>query len=153
MRLKMSITYGHTNIICEDWQRLADFYTELFDCEFVPPKREQTGQWLEDGTGVKGASLEGVHLRLPGHGDNGPTLEIYSYGEMYEKPEPLSNRKGFGHIAFCVDDVQEKFDQVLEKGGSAVGKVVTREVPGAGTITFAYVADPEGNIIELQKWS
>ena len=149
----MAITYGHTNIICEDWKRLADFYTELFDCKFVPPKREQSGQWLEDGTGVKGAALEGVHLRLPGHGDNGPTLEIYSYSEMHEKPEPLSNRKGFGHIAFGVDDVQEKLDQVIEKGGKPIGKVVTREVPGAGTITFAYAADPEGNIIELQKWS
>jgi hypothetical protein len=33
-----------------------------------------------------------------------------------------------------------------------VGEIVTREIPGAGRITFAYVRDPEGNIVELQRW-
>lgn len=149
----MAITYGHTNIICEDWQKLAEFYTSLFDCVLVPPKRQQSGEWLADGTGVKDASLEGVHLRLPGHGETGPTLELYSYKHMLDKPPPSPNRKGLGHLAFGVDDVKEKMDQVIANGGSTLGKVVTREVPGAGIITFTYVADPEGNIIELQKWS
>jgi len=27
-----------------------------------------------------------------------------------------------------------------------------REVPGVGLLTFQYVADPEGNIIEVQNW-
>ena len=149
----MSTRYAHTNIIAGDWRRLAEFYQRVFDCEFVPPERKQIGKWLEDGTGVQGAALQGVHLRLPGHGSSGPTLEIYSYREMGEKPSALANRKGFGHIAFAVDDVEATLDQIISCGGRAIGKVVSAEVPGAGTITFTYAADPEDNIIELQKWS
>lgn len=148
----MPTKYAHTNIIAEDWEALAQFYTDVFNCVFVPPQRNQSGKWLEQGTGVPNASLEGVHLRLPGHGDSGPTLEIYSYKQMADKPPPLPNRKGYGHLAFSVDDVAEKVAEVAAKGGRMLGEVITREIPGAGIITFTYVADPEGNIIELQSW-
>jgi catechol-2,3-dioxygenase len=31
--------------------------------------------------------------------------------------------------------------------------MVTVEIRDAGTITLIYMTDPEGNIIELQKWA
>jgi glyoxylase I family protein len=148
----MPTHYSHTNIICADWRRLARFYQEVFACTFVPPERDQSGQWLEDGTGVKDARLRGVHLRLPGYGEDGPTLEIFSYSQMEEKGEAAANRKGLGHLAFGVDDVQATIKAVVANGGSMLGKVVTRQIRGAGNITFAYVTDPEGNIIEVQRW-
>jgi predicted enzyme related to lactoylglutathione lyase len=149
----MATRYAHTNIIAADWKRLAEFYRRAFDCEPVPPERNQSGKWLEDGTGLPGAALEGVHLRLPGHGPSGPTLEIYSYRDMEEKPAPAPNRKGYGHIAFVVDDVAATLEQIVSLGGRAIGKVTSTQVPRAGQITFVYAADPEGNLIELQKWS
>ena len=148
----MGIRYAHTNIICQDWRKLASFYEVVFECEPVPPERDQSGQWLEDGTGVNNAHLRGVHLRLPGYGEDGPTLEIFSYSQMEEKGDPAANRKGLGHLAFSVEDVHETVQKVIDRGGKMVGKVVTREIPGAGSITFVYVADPEDNIIELQRW-
>ena len=30
--------------------------------------------------------------------------------------------------------------------------MTSAEVPGVGMLTFVYVADPEGNIVELQAW-
>jgi hypothetical protein len=33
-----------------------------------------------------------------------------------------------------------------------VGEIVTTNIQDAGSITFVYARDPEGNIIELQKW-
>ena len=66
--------FGHTNLIARDWQRLARFYIDLFGCEIVPPERDFAGATLEKMTGLDGAHLRGVHLRLPGYGDNGPTL-------------------------------------------------------------------------------
>ncbi len=148
----MPIRYAHTNIICADWRKIARFYQDVFKCVFVPPERDQRGEWLARGTGVPGAALQGVHLRLPGYGDDGPTLEIYSYENMLDKPEPAANRQGFGHLAFEVDDVAATLEMVMANGGRLIGEVITREVPGAGTITFAYAADPEGNILEIQKW-
>jgi predicted enzyme related to lactoylglutathione lyase len=149
----MATRYTHTNIIAEDWRRLASFYQGAFGCEPVPPERNQSGTWLATGTGVKDASLQGVHLRLPGYGSAGPTLEIYSYRAMHEKPQALPNRKGFGHIAFVVDDVQRALDQITSLGGRAIGKITSTEVPGVGHLTFVYAVDPEDNILELQHWS
>ena len=58
------IKYVHTNLVARDWRKLADFYIQVFDCQPVPPQRDHHGEWLERLTGVEGASLQGIHLRL-----------------------------------------------------------------------------------------
>ena len=145
--------YVHTNLIAQDWKRLAQFYEQVFGCTPVPPERKLAGQWLEDGTGVPGAEIRGIHMRLPGYGDKGPTLELFQYNHQEQRPETAINRPGFAHIAFAVDDVEAAKEAVLAAGGGTVGQVVSLEVPGAGTVTFVYLTDPEGNILELQRWS
>jgi predicted enzyme related to lactoylglutathione lyase len=145
--------YVHTNLVARDWRKLARFYEQIFGCTAVPPERDLAGQWLEDGTGVPGAHIRGVHLRLPGYGADGPTLEIFQYNHEEEGPETAVNRPGFAHIAFAVDDVKAARDKVVAAGGGTVGQVVSLEIPGAGTVTFVYLTDPEGNILELQHWS
>src|SRR5690554_2429287 len=96
------VRYGHTNLVAQDWRRLVDFYVTLFGCEPVPPERDLHGPVVEAGTGVAGATLNGVHLRLPGHGPGGPTLEVYSFGTMPPKPPTAIDRPGYGHLAFQV---------------------------------------------------
>ena len=145
--------YVHTNIISSDWNTLATFYITVFNCKPVPPVRNQSGSWLDTCTGVRNAHIRGVHLRLPGHGENGPTLEIYSYSAMEDKLESLANRKGFGHIAFEVVDVAATLTEVIEHGGSALGEISGKKVEGVGYITVVYAKDPEGNILELQNWN
>ena len=144
--------YAHTNLIARDWHALAKFYTDLFGCQFVPPERDYSGPALESGTGVKGATMQGVHLRLPGHGPEGPTLEIYTYSRLAEGPAPAVNRPGFAHLAFEVASVAEARQQVLEAGGSPVGEIVTLTTAAGRKVTWCYVTDPEGNILELQSW-
>jgi catechol 2,3-dioxygenase-like lactoylglutathione lyase family enzyme len=144
--------FVHTNLVARDWQRLAQFYERIFGCTPVPPERDLSGRWLEDATGVPGAHIRGIHLRLPGHGDAGPTLEVFQYDPEGEGPVPAANRPGFGHIAFAVDDVKATRRAVLAAGGGELGQVVSVEVAGAGAITFAYLTDPEGNVVEVQRW-
>ena len=143
--------YVHTNLIARDWQKLAAFYKTVFGCERVRPERDLAGESIERGSGVTGAHIRGVHLRLPGFGNEGPTLEVFQYSDTVDAPLPPANRVGFGHIAFAVADVAEARDAVLAAGGTAVGTVEVVTIPGAGTITWTYVRDPEGNIIELQR--
>ena len=145
--------FGHVNLVARDWRRLAGFYVDLFGCVPVPPERDYRGPTLESGTGVAGSGLRGIHLRLPGHGPNGPTLEIYSYDREKPRQPPAANRPGWGHIAFSVDDVPEARAQVLVNGGSSIGEVVTTQTSDGRRVTWCYVADPEGNIVELQAWS
>lgn len=145
--------YAHTNIIAINWKKLVEFYTEVFQCQIVPPIRNQSGEWLEKGTGVKNAKLEGAHLLLPGHGKSGPTLEIFQYTGI-ENEVPISpNKRGFGHIAFEVEHVEDVLKQVIANGGSAFGEIAHHNIEGAGQITFTYARDPEGNLIELQSWT
>ena len=144
--------YAHTNIIAKDWKVLVDFYIQVFHCTLKPPLRDQSGEWLSKGTGVKNAHLKGAHLLLPGHGENGPTLEIYNYSEIEDLPEITPNTRGFGHLAFEVDDVAKVLKQMEAIGGRRNGDIVSRYVDGVGTITFVYARDPEGNLIELQSW-
>lgn len=145
--------YVHTNIVARDWKKLAGFYEQVFGCKPVPPERNLTGKWVEDCTGVARAEIRGVHLRLPGCGSSGPTLEIFAYNSEEDRPSTAINRPGLAHLAFAVDDVRAARDSVLEAGGRAIGKLVSVEIPGAGHIDFIYVTDPENNIIELQRWS
>jgi catechol 2,3-dioxygenase-like lactoylglutathione lyase family enzyme len=145
--------YGHTNLIARDWQALVKFYVETFGCVRVPPERHYKGSDIERGTGVAGAEVHGAHLRLPGHGPDGPTLEIFTYSALRDRPETATNRPGFGHIAFIVDDVRAAREEVLAAGGRAIGDVVTLTAPDGARVTWTYVTDPEGNVIELQTWS
>jgi predicted enzyme related to lactoylglutathione lyase len=145
--------YVHANLIAHDWQALARFYETVFGCVRVPPERDLAGPAMEAGTGLPGAHLRGVHLRLPGYGETGPTLEIFTYERMPERPETAVNRPGFAHLAFSVADVVAAQAAVVTAGGRAVGEVVTTPVTGRGHITWCYVTDPEGNIVELQALS
>lgn len=147
------VRFGHVNVITDDWRRLADFYTRVFGCEFVPPERNYHGDDLSRGTGVADAALSGVHLRLPGHGDNGPTIEIYQYRVSEPRSESVANRLGFAHIAFQVDDVPAAREAVMGAGGRPLGEIVTLTTATGGRVTWCYVTDPDSNIIELQAWS
>jgi len=145
--------YVHTNLIARDWRRLAAFYESVFGCAPLPPERDYSGPVFDAGTGVTGARLTGVHLRMPGAGGSGPTLEIFNYSTLVDAPQPAVNRPGFSHICFAVDSVEQARAEFLASGGSPVGEVVTLTTSAGSTVMWCYVADPEGNIVELQRWA
>jgi len=72
---------------------------------------------------------------------------------LIEGELPGVNRSGFAHIAFGVNDVDQALQAVITAGGSTLGEVVTTQVDDVGFLRVVYARDPEGNIIELQKWS
>ena len=69
--------------------------------------------------------VQGVHLRLPGCGPEGPTLEAFQYSKLKSSAEPAANRPGFAHIAFPVASVSDARAEVLSGGGSAARKIVS----------------------------
>ena len=146
------IKYAHTNIITDDWKRLAEFYITVFDCQPLYPERDLRGEWLDRATAIKDANLKGIHLKLPGYDESLPTLEIFQYNKNENGLKPMANRKGYGHIAFRVDDVPTMLNRVLENGESRMGELVETEVSELGTLSFVYARDIDGNIIELQNW-
>jgi predicted enzyme related to lactoylglutathione lyase len=145
--------FGHVNVTAHDWRRLATFYSEVFGCDLVPPERDIRSTDLDAATGLQDAHLTGAHLRLPGLGDSGPTIEIFEYDELEAHPGPRVDRPGWGHIAFQVPDVPGALRAVIAAGGARFGEVVTMQTRDGRLVTWVYATDPEGNIIELQAWS
>jgi predicted enzyme related to lactoylglutathione lyase len=94
-----------------------------------------------------------VHLRLPGSGPDGPTLERFEYAESAERGVAAPNRPGFTHIAFAVESVADARAAVIARGGCAVGEIVDSTTATGQRVNWCYVTDPEGNPIELQRWS
>jgi predicted enzyme related to lactoylglutathione lyase len=149
----VGMRFAHVNVVARDWRRLARFYEDVFGCVPVPPERDLSGEWLDRATGIENAHVRGGHLRLPGLGENGPTLEIFEYSPSAEPQPGLLNVPGIAHLAFAVDDVDAVVRALVERGGSTIGERTEREIPGAGRIAFQYARDPEGNAIELQRWT
>ena len=148
----MATRYAHINIIAQDWCKLCSFYEEALDCTPWSSERDHQGPHIDTLTGLEGIRVQGRHLRVPGHSENGPTIEIFTFsenGEDYAKP---LNRPGFAHVAFEVDDIDGKREQIKGLGGSDYGDLVTIDIAEAGKLSLIYMADPEGNIVELQKW-
>jgi catechol 2,3-dioxygenase-like lactoylglutathione lyase family enzyme len=99
----------HTNLGARDWRALAAFYEQVFGCTMLLPERNLSGGWLEEAI-----SVSGVHLRLPGYGLEGPTLEIFEYQPSSQRGDAAINRPGYGHIAFRVADVAAACEAVLQ---------------------------------------
>ena len=146
----MQARYVHTNLIADDWRTLSQFYVDVMGCVPVPPERSYSGSDLKSGTNLPGVGLVGVHLRLPGLGPDGPTLEILQYESQLPRSVFAVNRPGFTHLAFSVDDVSLARSEVLAAGGATVGEIVIVEKPDGERLEWCYVRDPEGNMIELQ---
>ncbi len=91
--------------------------------------------------------FRGVMLRSP----DGHRIELLCRsgsvaGLQAADPVEAALTRGFGHIAFDVPDVDAAYDALL--GAGASDRMSPRPSPEPG-VRMAYVADPEGNLIEL----
>lgn len=65
-----------------------------------------------------------------------------------QAPDPITAAltRGFGHLALRVDDVDATYAALIARG--ATDRMSPRPSPQPGS-RMAYVADPEGNLVEL----
>lgn len=141
--------YDHTNIGVRDVERLSDFYEQAFSCIRLSSTERMSDALMARGMGLQEAEVRAVWMRLPGHGEEGPILELFEYTQSLECPESSANQHGYNHIAFEVADVEATADAVVAAGGTRLGEVVDFESPSDGVVTFVFLRDPEDNIIQL----
>ena len=67
-------------------------------------------------------------------------------GLQAANPVEAALTRGFGHVAFDVPVVDEAYDALIAAGAS--DRMSPRPSPEPG-VRMAYVADPEGNLLEL----
>ncbi|KAJ3494536.1 hypothetical protein NLG97_g4016 [Lecanicillium saksenae] len=68
--------------------------------------------------------------------------------EIPKDPMDGSKLQGYFHWALSVGDLDEVYDYIVQAGTGARA-VSPPEADGFGSGRFAYVSDPEGNLIEL----
>lgn len=150
----MGIKYTHTNINARDWEKLSQFYKDVFHCVSLGKLRDNKGEWFDRLTGIKGVRAYGEHIGLPGYPEGeGPTLEIFTYNIPADVGPLPVNGYGFCHICFEVDDVDEVYERMIQHGGTILGERIENYYPDRkGTNIIIYGKDIEGNGIEIKKW-
>jgi len=88
---------------------------------------------------VMGALPDGTGLEL---------LERFGSEESAQGlwPDEALLRRGWGHIAFVVDDLDATYEHVVAAGADPVWTPRASPEPG---VSMAFVHDPEGNLVEL----
>ena len=144
-----TVRFDQTKFLSRDPDSLADFYEAALGCVTVVPLQEISDAAVPRAIGVPEGRVSLTVLRLPGRGDHGPSLELYSVSGP--RPADWHYQPGQGQIAFEVDDLETSIGAVVAAGGSKLGEVVEWEAPSGSRAEFVYLCDPEGNIIDL--WS
>jgi len=81
-----------------------------------------------------------VYLREP---ESGFEIELtLNKGQA----EPYTHGSGYGHVAFCTDDLETQRAQLLRMGYAA-GEI--KSLPGPAMARFFFTTDPDGYKIEI----
>ncbi len=127
--------FDHVGLNVADLAAMTRWYTEALDLkiefEFSLPDVAFSGAML--------ASARGYRIELLHRAGNRPGLQPTD-------PVDAALRRGYGHFALDVADVDVMYDGLVAAGAS--DRMSPRPSPEPG-VRMAYVADPEGNLIEL----
>lgn len=105
-----------------------------------------------------GLTAEDEHFEMPEaqirtvilRADNGLKLELIERGgstpQEFADPYDGAGVQGYFHWALYVDDLTTAFASTIAAGATEVSAPADAVRPGA---RFAYVKDPEGNLLEL----
>jgi glyoxylase I family protein len=118
-----------------DLRAAEDFYLRAFDFE------------AEVRFGLAGGTIDGVMLRHP----DGHRLELFEHrssvpGIHGVTPIEALATRGYGHFALGVPDLDPVFERARVEGAEVLVPPGPSPEPG---VRFAFLADPEGNLIEL----
>ncbi len=133
-------TFDHVGLSVADLDEMVTWYGQALGLT-VELEFELTGI-LPDGGSMLGAMLrsaDGYRVELLHRPDSVPGLRAGS-------PVEAAGTRGFGHVAFDVADVDAAYDALVAVG--ATDRMSPRPSPEPG-VRMAYVADPEGNLLEL----
>jgi lactoylglutathione lyase len=130
----------HVGLSVGDLDAMSEWYVKALELEVE-------FEFALDHVDCRGVMLRSVHLS----GGEGHRLELLHRPESVAglqaaNPVEAVLIRGFGHLAFDVPDVHAAYDALLAAGAS--DRMSPRPSPEPG-VRIAYVADPEGNLLEL----
>jgi catechol 2,3-dioxygenase-like lactoylglutathione lyase family enzyme len=144
-----TVAADHTGITVSNLERSLAFWRDVMGFEYSH-SAHQTGQRVEQITGVMGGELKLAVLKAPG----GHKIELLEYLAPDDRKQTSNLRPcdlGHVHVAFVVDDLDRILDTMADAGWQAAGHPQMLTVgPNAGK-RVVYVRDPDGTTIELMQ--
>ena len=143
------IAADHTGITVSNLERALGFWRDVLGFEYSH-SAHQTGERVEQITGVKDGELKLAVLKAPG----GHKIELLEYLAPDDRTETNKLRPcdlGHVHVAFVVEDLAGILEKIAASGWKAAGhpQMLTAG-PNAGK-RVVYVRDPDGTTIELMQ--
>jgi len=121
----------HSMIRVLDLDRSVRFYKQAFG--------------LEESHRMEFPSFKLLYLR---DAESGSEIEL-TWNQA--QTEPYTHGTGYGHVAFCVDDIGAH-RQMMQRCGYAPGEIKSLSAPG-GSARFYFVSDPDGYKVEVLERS
>ncbi len=129
------MNFDHVGLNVADLEVMTEWYVDALKLE------------VEFEFALDHVEFRGVMLRAPA----GYRLELLHRpgsvpGLLAANPVEAALTQGFGHLAFDVPDVDAAYEALVAAG--AADRMSPRPSPEPG-VRMAFVADPEGNLLEL----
>jgi catechol 2,3-dioxygenase-like lactoylglutathione lyase family enzyme len=126
----------HVGLSVRDVDQMSDWYCAALEMtvqarfDYPLGRRAVRGALLVAETGWR-VELQECEGSTPGHADSVPASLL---------------RQGLGHLCVRVEDLDEAYALLLDRGAGAVFPPTASPLPG---MRVAYASDPEGNFVEL----
>src|SRR6266480_7557524 len=117
------IAADHTGITVSNLERSLDFWQNVLGFEFSH-RAHQTGERVEQITGVKGAELKLAVVKTP----SGHKIELLEYLAPPDRKQHIDLRPcdvGHVHLALIVDNLDAVLSAIAASGWKAAGKPQT----------------------------
>ncbi len=131
----MRVAFDHVGLSVADLEAAEAFYTTAFgfarQLAFELPPHPIRGVMLTHPSGFR--------MELFEHAASTPGIEAAN-------PIEAHATRGYNHFAVRAADIDLLWEQSIEAGATAVMPPADSPEPG---VRFAFLADPEGNLVEL----
>lgn len=142
------IEFKHTGIYVKDINKLASFYSQVFNMKIVSNKSKETNPVIDELLGLKNSVIVTTKLIT----EKGSFTKSGDMLELIAVPNINNNsihdkifRFGMMHIALKVDDILSSSRKLVEMGGVMRTQIYTFDNGNK----FGFATDPEGNWIEM----
>jgi catechol 2,3-dioxygenase-like lactoylglutathione lyase family enzyme len=139
---------NHVSITVKDLDKVVAFFRDTLGLTDVQPTYERVGQEVETVIGMPGA-----HLKITKIAVEGCMLEFIQYlSPPGREPKLNTNDIGCPHIGFEVDDLEETYRTLTEKGVRFKSPPVWKKEPGPNPgWGVVYLWGPEDITLEFAQ--
>ena len=139
----MVIGLNHAGVVVKDLEKAVAFYRDVIGLE-VMERLDRTGPEIDQVVGYENSRLLIAKMNAPGE-DHLVELIQYASPEPLQRHSEERSQIGASHIAFFVDDINDKFNAIVAAGGVQLNPPTS--YPDGRIV--CYLQDPDRNWVEL----